>query len=55
MKIANSNPAGPFGGVIAFQIAGNGTAAAAQNTPKRDVLVREAVDEELDIADGDDE
>ena len=55
MKIANSNPAGPFGGVIAFQVAaGNGT-AAAQDTPKRDVSVREAVDEALDILDEDDE
>ncbi|KAF2150901.1 hypothetical protein K461DRAFT_280932 [Myriangium duriaei CBS 260.36] len=29
LKIANSNPAGPFGGVIAFQIAGNNAAAPA--------------------------
>lgn len=29
VKIANSNPAGPFGGVIAIQVAGNSTAAGA--------------------------
>jgi hypothetical protein len=34
VKIANSNPAGPFGGVIAIQMSGSGTATAA-NTTKR--------------------
>jgi hypothetical protein len=32
MKIANSNNAGPFGGVIAFQMAGAGGAAAGNGT-----------------------
>ncbi|CAK7225552.1 hypothetical protein SBRCBS47491_005927 [Sporothrix bragantina] len=31
-KIANSNPAGPFGGVVAFQMAGSDTGAAAAST-----------------------
>ena len=53
MKIANSNPAGPFGGVIAFQVAANGT--AVQNGAKPDVAAREAVDEEVGIAEEDDE
>ncbi|CAK7214638.1 hypothetical protein SCUCBS95973_002214 [Sporothrix curviconia] len=31
-KIANSNPAGPFGGVVAFQMADSGSAASGSDT-----------------------
>lgn len=40
IKIANSNPAGPFGGVVAFQVAGDNTAepaTPASNAGKREV------------------
>jgi hypothetical protein len=36
MKIANNNNAGPFGGSVAFQIAGAGAAAAAPAAAKRE-------------------
>lgn len=32
MKVANNNGAGPFGGTVAFQIAGAGATAPAANT-----------------------
>lgn len=51
MKIANSNPAGPFGGVIAFQVAANGT--AAQNTTSSNVSARALVDGEVGLAEED--
>ncbi len=36
MKVVNNNAAGPFGGNIAFQIAGTGAAPAAAPAAKRE-------------------